>query len=338
MQHVIRRARPHARPNHQTQLKPNARPYAADAQLALDDGRALNPASSQHAFTGRRRDPLDHVRISPDQPTIIGDNGMRTYRLRKYGNKPLPLPEIMDPIYLEARHKYKQTKADAVRLPYHFLAVFTMTQGKSSLLEEEETAEHLKRPEDTPNKVRSCFIPTSRLGGKRRHQYLTYVLGTRETIEHLSKKTNWKILVPESKRDRQWEWDKDMPDLYLRQWRDVALRQLGICLRSGLSQDPMTNPENVGCILLIRERYENHCSEALFEAMSKDVMPEAQSHATANAQLQRPEYDARSLFSPEQVVSFTSEHDIKDEKIVLTQHMETMKAAMYLQKLQDYVR
>ncbi|KAF7191471.1 hypothetical protein HII31_06973 [Pseudocercospora fuligena] len=299
---------------------------------------------------------------------MVGDNGMRTYRLRKYGNKPLPLPEIMDPIYLEARHKFKQPKADAVRdedeltpfqrklalnpharalatshrqcrltqvrLPNHFLAIVKMAAEEGRLLEDEDTAEDLERPKDTPNKTRSCFVPLPRRGGTE--SKITFVLGTREVVEHLGKKTNWKVLVPEDRRDRQWEWDKDMPNLYLRELRDMTLRQLGVCLKSGLSQGTMTNPDNAGCILLTSER--DQSSQDLFEALSEDFPTEGQSHTIGNAQLQSYEYDLRNLFSPEQVVSFMSEHDIKDEKIVLSEHRETTRAIVYLEKLQDYIR
>lgn len=49
-------------------------------------------------------------RISPSEPTTLSEDGIRTLRIRKHGHKPLPIPEIMDPIYLYARNKHKQPR------------------------------------------------------------------------------------------------------------------------------------------------------------------------------------------------------------------------------------
>ncbi|KXS95894.1 hypothetical protein AC578_2641 [Pseudocercospora eumusae] len=329
MHYAIRSARPHGRLKYQTLLKPNAGLHT-DAQRALDDGAPVKPASSQHD----RRHPLDQVRVSPDQPTILGDNA------------------LMDPIYLEARHKYKQTKADAarnhdeltpfqrklaldphahalassirqcrltqVRLPYHFLATFQLAARKSSLVDDDDTVAERGQPEDTSHKASPRFTPHT--GHKGRVKNNTYVLGTRAALEHISQKTNWKMLVPEKQRDQQWEWDKNMPDRYLQSLRNTALKQLRICLKT---QDT-TNHENSGCVLFTCEREES------LDAMS--------AHTTGNAQPAPYEYDLRKLFPPEQVVTFISEHDIKDEKIVLSRHTETTIAVMCLEKLQDYIR
>ncbi|KXS95893.1 hypothetical protein AC578_2641 [Pseudocercospora eumusae] len=297
MHYAIRSARPHGRLKYQTLLKPNAGLHT-DAQRALDDGAPVKPASSQHD----RRHPLDQVRVSPDQPTILGDNA------------------LMDPIYLEARHKYKQTKADAARnhdelTPFQRkLALDPHAHALASSIRQCR----LTQPEDTSHKASPRFTPHT--GHKGRVKNNTYVLGTRAALEHISQKTNWKMLVPEKQRDQQWEWDKNMPDRYLQSLRNTALKQLRICLKT---QDT-TNHENSGCVLFTCEREES------LDAMS--------AHTTGNAQPAPYEYDLRKLFPPEQVVTFISEHDIKDEKIVLSRHTETTIAVMCLEKLQDYIR
>ncbi|KAF2211959.1 hypothetical protein CERZMDRAFT_97878 [Cercospora zeae-maydis SCOH1-5] len=49
--------------------------------------------------------------ISKNEPTIVSEDGTRTLRSRKHGSRALPVPEILDPLYLTARHKYRQSKA-----------------------------------------------------------------------------------------------------------------------------------------------------------------------------------------------------------------------------------
>ncbi|KAM3417733.1 hypothetical protein BST61_g5966 [Cercospora zeina] len=48
--------------------------------------------------------------ISANEPTIVSEDGVRTLRIRKHGSRALPVPEILDPLYLEARHKHKKPK------------------------------------------------------------------------------------------------------------------------------------------------------------------------------------------------------------------------------------
>ncbi|EME78220.1 uncharacterized protein MYCFIDRAFT_179652 [Pseudocercospora fijiensis CIRAD86] len=337
MQHVTRRARPHAPSNyHHSRLHVGAR-------IARDD--------------------IDQVRISSDQPTVIGDDGRRTYRLRKHGNKPLPLPEIMDPIYLQARHKSKQRKArppteeeltpfqrklafspyaralaTSVRqcrltqacLPQHFLARFTITAVKSDAMESDDTPEQIRRRENDKNPARSSFLPAPL--GEPREITTGPVLGTREVVEHLSKKTNWKILVKEGERGQNW--DKDMPDLYLRSLRDVTLAQLELCLELGLRQDTTAKHKNVDCILLVKAR--DTPPVDLLEAMSQDDTTEVQSYPNGHAQHQLYEYDLTNLIPQEQVDAFLSQHDIQDGKILLSQHAETTRVAMDLERLRNY--
>jgi hypothetical protein len=38
-------------------------------------------------------------------------NDVRTHRLRKHGNKPLPLSPVIDPVFVAARNRWKMTKA-----------------------------------------------------------------------------------------------------------------------------------------------------------------------------------------------------------------------------------
>ncbi|GIZ47684.1 hypothetical protein CKM354_001076900 [Cercospora kikuchii] len=67
--------------------------------------------ASANASTGHRRGYREAPpAISADEPTIISKDGTRTLRTRKNGSKALPIPEILDPLYLKARHKYRQPK------------------------------------------------------------------------------------------------------------------------------------------------------------------------------------------------------------------------------------
>lgn len=44
------------------------------------------------------------------QPTVISEDGSKTLRTRKHGNKSLPLPPIMDPIARASKQRHKQMK------------------------------------------------------------------------------------------------------------------------------------------------------------------------------------------------------------------------------------
>lgn len=49
------------------------------------------------------------------QPTVISDDGSKTLRTRKHGNKSLPLPPIMDPIAIAGKQRHKQMKERVVQ-------------------------------------------------------------------------------------------------------------------------------------------------------------------------------------------------------------------------------
>lgn len=68
---------------------------------------------SGHRNVSRRTVPEGSVgtsRISPSEPTTLSEDGIRTLRIRKHGHRPLPIPKIMDPVYLQARDKHKQPR------------------------------------------------------------------------------------------------------------------------------------------------------------------------------------------------------------------------------------
>ncbi|PPJ55588.1 hypothetical protein CBER1_03746 [Cercospora berteroae] len=88
---------------------PSLRPVA----VAHGTTRLLWPRrhTSSDASTGHRRGYREAPpAISANEPTIISEDGTRTLRTRKNGSRALPVPEILDPLYLKARHKYRQSK------------------------------------------------------------------------------------------------------------------------------------------------------------------------------------------------------------------------------------
>ena len=88
MQHVMLRSR-----------SPSLRPAAVAKKVSY----------KRNASTTTSEIPGTSI-ISSSEPTVPSEDGFRTLRTRKYGGKTLPIPEIMDPVYLQARDKYKQPK------------------------------------------------------------------------------------------------------------------------------------------------------------------------------------------------------------------------------------
>lgn len=53
----------------------------------------------------------DSAVLNTEQPQETSGDDSRTLRLRRHGNKSLPLPPAMDPIVVEARARNKKSKA-----------------------------------------------------------------------------------------------------------------------------------------------------------------------------------------------------------------------------------
>lgn len=89
--------------------KPSLRPVAVAhraTRLLWSCRHTSSDASSGYGRGYREAPPT----ISANEPTIVSEDGTRTLRTRKNGSKALPIPEILDPLYLKARHKYRQSK------------------------------------------------------------------------------------------------------------------------------------------------------------------------------------------------------------------------------------
>ncbi|CAK1365956.1 unnamed protein product [Cercospora beticola] len=89
------------------------KPSLRSVAVAHGTTRLLWPRrhASSNASTGHRKGYREAPpAISASEPTIISEDGTRTLRTRKNGSRALPIPEILDPLYLKARHKYRQPK------------------------------------------------------------------------------------------------------------------------------------------------------------------------------------------------------------------------------------
>ena len=74
--------------------------------------------SSRRVFARLRHTNNAYTRSNPQViepnpgPTTRNEDGTKTLRLRQHGNKPLPLPPLLDPIAIAAKERYKKPKIE----------------------------------------------------------------------------------------------------------------------------------------------------------------------------------------------------------------------------------
>lgn len=105
--------------------------------------------SNCHVLAGRRAFQVQPFPIEA-QPTTTSDDGSRTLRVRKDGNRNLPLSPVMDPVAVEARERHKKPKSPPSKKE-ETLSAF------SRELEKNEFARALATP------VRRCNVTRARL-------------------------------------------------------------------------------------------------------------------------------------------------------------------------------
>lgn len=272
--------------------------------------------------------------------------------MRQHGNKPLPIPEIMDPIYLDSRHKHKHKKQEplrceeeytpfqrklalnphaialatsvrqcrvtSVRLPAHFLASFQPTGlGRD--------ADTQNAPVDgEPRAHVHTFEPAMWKRARR-----SYVLCKKEVVAYLGRRSSWKILIPEGLQTREFEWPPGMPELCLQALREAAVSDLNACLEQGHWRgrgDIFAGAgDSIACVL----RFEAPTQDS--REATEDVTPGSTSSVDACV------YELGSLFPPETLEALRARHEITHDEIVLTESRETTWVRLALEKLRDYL-
>ncbi|KAF2169530.1 hypothetical protein M409DRAFT_19943 [Zasmidium cellare ATCC 36951] len=280
------------------------------------------------------------------QPTVISEDGSKTLRTRKYGNKSLPLPPIMDPIAIAGKQRHKQMKERVVKreddlsefeqkLRLNPFAHALATDIRQCRLTQALLPSHFLVPfaADIPapdEQRKPSLVPAlrSKVQGK------SYIIGTREALENVSdKKSRWQVMLNEQVKacavaamgkqltHKDWSWDVDTPEMVLQQLREKAVESLKGCLGRQEGEDLLVQLSGDGPV----ERNDLACI-----LTSTGIAPARESTTVKSV----PVYNLDTLLDPEQLEHFMQTSTRKG----LVRHKRTVFTVTALEKLRNYVR
>ncbi|OCK84899.1 hypothetical protein K432DRAFT_413678 [Lepidopterella palustris CBS 459.81] len=222
-------------------------------------------------------DTPEDSRIGP-----LREDGGRSVRVRKWNNRPLPIPPLLDPIVLSARERWEKHKPDPdpekftpfqqklYQNPYaHLLATpvracpVTFARIPSAFL----ITLHLKT---NPHTSDPWVVPVNVTSSTSHHALPVRCLGYQSFFYWLtSKQSNWKRTLTIHTAEKlnsgaqlkKVVWREDMPALILFQlqkyifrklrWYFVQIQPTIVRCRSASSED-INDIDNVSCILYLR--------------------------------------------------------------------------------------